>query len=468
MSPSIVLSDRFGCHGRLLFGGTCLDPLERETQLRERVLGLTKHGLRPAQVVLCPDTPVIEPVVMNLALMRVGAALLPYRTGLDPSALLALAAATGAEWRWSPESETLIPTGLPIGVATGNASPGTGTSASELALLLKTSGSSGGPKVVMLTRHNLLASAAAVNRRLGFGSGDLWLCCLRLSHIGGLAIIHRWALAGASLILHEGFDAQAVAEDLQRYAVTHISLVPPMLGRLLESGAAPPPSLRVVLVGGQALNPVLAERALLAGWPLFLTYGMTETASQIATSACSLERVPCDGRVGPLLPDVEIDRHDGRDGPSRLRVRGPMLMAGYANPGRRPGQGLKEGWFETSDLGGLDAEGDLRVVGRADDVLVIGGNNISLTRVDELLRAAPGVSDLAVVALDDATWGHRLVVVYSGDLDEQAFERWCDGALSGAERPRAFKRVAGLPLLDSGKYDRIAIRAFALESVSGP
>jgi o-succinylbenzoate---CoA ligase len=139
-----------------------------------------------------------------------------------------------------------------------------------------------------------------------------------------------------------------------------------------------------------------------------------------------------------------------------------MVMAGYANPGRLAGQGLDEGWFETSDLGGIDAEGELCVVGRADDVLVIGGNNISLTRVDGLLRAAPGVSDLAVVALDDAIWGHRLVVVYSGDLDEQAFERWCDGALSGAERPRVFKRVAGLPLLDSGKYDRIAIRAFAL------
>jgi O-succinylbenzoic acid--CoA ligase len=411
---------------------------------------------------------VIEPVAMTSALMRIGAALLPYRTGLDPSELLDLAAATGAEWRWSPESATLVATGLTNGVATASPSPGPGALGSELALLVKTSGSSGDPKVVMLTRNNLLASAAAVNRRLGFGSGDVWLCCLRLSHIGGLAIIHRWTLAGATLILHEGFDAQTVAEDLQRFAVTHVSLVPPMLGRLLDTRSAPPPSLRVVLVGGQALSPVLAERALRAGWPLFLTYGMTETTSQIATSAHALECVPARGRVGPLLPGVEIDRCDGLGGPSRLRVRGPMLMAGYANPGRLRGQGLDEGWFQTSDLGGIDEEGELCVVGRADDVLVIGGNNISLTRVDGLLRSAPGVSDLAVVALDDTIWGHRLVVVYSGDLDEQAFERWCDGALAGAERPRAFKRVAGLPLLDSGKYDRIAIRAFALDSGSGP
>ena len=400
---------------------------------------------------------------MTLALMRVGAALLPYRTGLTPNELLELATSTGAEWRWCPESRTLVP----IKHAVGPVSARPWSSDSELALLVKTSGSSGGSKVVMLTRENLLVSAAAVNRRLGFGSDDVWLGCLRLSHIGGLAIIHRWALARGGLILHEGFDAQAVAEDLQRCPVTHISLVPPMLGRLLETGVAPPPSLRVVLVGGQALSPVLAERALDAGWPLFLTYGMTETTSQIATSAHALERVPSDGRVGPLLPGVEIDRRDGLEGPNRLRVRGPMVMAGYANPARLPGQGLEAGWFETSDLGGIDAAGELCVVGRADDVLVIGGNNISLTRVDGLLRAAPGVADLAVVALDDAVWGHRLVVVYAGDLDEHAFEHWCDGALSGAERPRTFKRVAALPLLDSGKYDRIAIRALALESGSG-
>jgi O-succinylbenzoic acid--CoA ligase len=450
------LSDRFGLDGSILTDHLYRERTRLETRVHERLAELKRQGLRPGQVVICPDSPVMETALMSLALMRLGAALLPYRTGLDSIDVLGLAAATGAEWIWCRESAALI--------ASGIAYPCPLALDSTLALLMKTSGSSGGPKVVMLARENLLASAAAVNQRLGFGTGDVWLCCLRLSHIGGLAIIHRWAVAGATLILHEGFDARVVARDLRRHAVTHISLVPPMLGRLLDTGAAPPPSLRVVLVGGQALSPVLAERALDAGWPLFPTYGMTETTSQIATAAHALERVPADGRVGPLLPGVEIDPRNGLDTPSRLRVRGPMVMAGYANPARVPGQGLDNGWFETSDLGGIDMAGELRVVGRADDVLVIGGNNISLTRADGLLRAAPGVSDLAVVALDDAVWGHRLVVVYSGDLDEQTFKRWCDGSLSGAERPRAFRRVTALPLLDSGKYDRIGIRALALEA----
>jgi O-succinylbenzoic acid--CoA ligase len=396
---------------------------------------------------------------MTLSLMRIGAAMLPYRIGADPTDVPGLVAATGAEWLWCPESGALTTTGTACGIAASRRTP----SGPALALLVKTSGSSGGPKVVMLTRENLLASAAAVNRRLGFGPDGVWLCCLRLSHIGGLAIIHRWALAGATLVLHEGFDARAVAEDLQRHAVTHLSLVPPMLDRLLEARAVPPRSLRVVLVGGQALNPVLAERALAAGWPLFPTYGMTETCSQIATAATALERAPVEGRVGPLLPGVVIDRGEGRGDARRLRVRGPMVMAGYANPERRPGQGLDDGWFETSDLGAVDERGELRVVGRADDVLVVGGNKVSLNRIEGVLRSAPGVSDAVVVALEDPIWGRRLVVVYRGDLDESALSRWCASVLRGAEQPRRFKRVPALPLLDSGKYDRLAIRALALD-----
>ena len=135
----------------------------------------------------------------------------------------------------------------------------------------------------MLRNDTLWASARAVNTRLELRAGDLWLACLRLSHIGGISIAYRTALAGATLLLHDGFNAAAVNADLRRLPVTHISLVPPMLARLLELDPTPPPSLRVVLVGGQALSAALAQRALAAGSPLVRTYGMTETASQIAT-----------------------------------------------------------------------------------------------------------------------------------------------------------------------------------------
>lgn len=448
--------------------GECLSREALEARVRERVARLQSRGLQPGQVVLCPDAPALDLLLMSRALPRLGAALFAYRSGLDQAACQELAVATGTEWHWDPESAELVSTGIQAAALDSQPSP--------LCALVKTSGSSGKPKVVMLSHENLKASAALVNQRLGFGADDVWLCCLRLSHIGGLAILHRCALAGATLVLHEGFDAQRLADDLHRHAVTHVSLVPPMLARLLDVGVAPPPALRVLLIGGQALGETLAERALAAGWPLYLTYGMTETTSQIATSAGALRHLEDLGRVGPLLPDVDIDT-GGRSttSPGRLRVRGPMLMLGYANAQRLPGQGLVDGWFETSDLGVLDRpggedgndHGELSILGRADEVLVIGGTNVSLVGVEAALRRAPGVAEFMLVALDDPVWGHRLVMVYRGDLDETALAHWCAQALAGVERPRGFKRVPAFPLLDSGKYDRVAIRALAHAASAG-
>jgi O-succinylbenzoic acid--CoA ligase len=437
----------------VVIGGERWDGSMLDARVRQRASFLQARGLEPGHVVLCPDAPVLDVLLMSSAAARLGAAVFPFRAGLDRAELDALAVATGTEWRWHPESGELVCSGVRSAATIPQETP--------VARLVKTSGSSGQPKVVMLSAKNLRVSAAAVNRQLGFRVDDVWLCCLRLSHVGGLAILDRAALAGASLVLHERFDAQTLAEDLHRHAVTHISLVPPMLDRLLDVGATPPKSLSVLLVGGQALSPALAERALVAGWPLYLTYGMTETASQIATSARPLERVCVDGRVGPLLPGVEIASGPPATAPARLRVRGPMVMIGYANPQRLPGRGLDDGWFESSDLGCVDDDGELQVVGRADEVLVIGGTNVSLVRVEAALLKAPGVSEAVVVSLDDPVWGHRLVAVYRGKPDEPALGSWCEQALSGAERPRAFRRVAELPLLDSGKYDRSLIRAMA-------
>jgi O-succinylbenzoic acid--CoA ligase len=311
----------------------------------------------------------------------------------------------------------------------------------------------------MLTPGQVAASARAMNGRIALGSTDLWLGCLRLSHIGGMAILSRCAIAGATALFHEGFAVDAVAQDLELQPVTHLSLVPPMLSRLLDAGVRPPPSLRVVLVGGQALSPSLAERAIADGWPLYLTYGMTETGSAIATSAKPLESPPIDGRVGPLLSGVQVSGQGIPGIGSRLRVRGRMVMVGYANPERAPGRGLERGWFETSDLGVLGQDRDLRILGRADDLLVIGGTNVAVSRVESSVRAAPGVSDALVVAFEDAVWGHRLVAVYSGESGEDALERWCMAHLSGPERPRQFIRLPAIPLLDSGKHDRRAVRA---------
>lgn len=186
---------------------------------------------------------------------------------------------------------------------------------------------------------------------------------------------------------------------------------------------------------------------------------MTETGSQIATKGPLCGRIDETSVAGCPMPDLDLDLSHCPAHPARLRIRGPVVMAGYANPERRPGDGLDEGWFETADLACLSPEGELRILGRADDVRVIGGTNVSRARIENRLASVPGIGDVLIVDLPDPVWGHRLIAVHSGDLALSELDAWCVEHLSGPERPRAFMRLAHFPLLDSGKFDRAAIVA---------
>jgi o-succinylbenzoate---CoA ligase len=418
----------------------------------ERADLLAAAGLGAGEVVLCPAHDALDLLMLQQALLRLGAGLLPHPVGLPAAEQAALAAGVAAEWRW--RHGRLLPTGRRRAAAEDRAQP---------ALLIRTSGSSGAPKVVMLTAAQLAASAARVNAALALAAGDTWLCCLPLDHIGGLAIGWRCALAGAAVCLPSGgpgFDAAAVAAALSSRPVTHLSLVPTMLARLLELLPAPPPSLKVLLLGGQALHPALARRAADAGWPLCVSYGMTETGSMIAVGRWR-DAAGAGARVGPLLPDVELDLGAGADDAphGRLRLCGPMLMAGYGNPARRPGLGLDDGWLVTADLGWLDADGALCILGRADDQVVIGGEQVSPAAVEARLAGAPGVREVAVVAVPHPSWGATLAACWVGAATADDLAAWCRAELPSRERPRLFRRLGALPLLASGKPDRRALAA---------
>ncbi len=136
-------------------------------------------------------------------------------------------------------------------------------------------------------------------------------------------------------------------------------------------------------------------------------------------------------------------------------------MAGYANPERRPGEGLVDGWLTTADLACRAPDGMLRVAGRADAVLVTGGVKVHPERIEGLLSGAPGVGEVAVVGAEDPVWGMRLVACYTGDADPAGLDAWCRAHVPSAERPRRFIHLAVLPRLDSGKPDRGRLRALA-------
>ncbi len=328
--------------------------------------------------------------------------------------------------------------------------------ASDIQLIVATSGSEGEPKGVMLSGGNIAASVAFSRSRLGLESGDLWLNCLPMFHIGGIMIVYRCLDAGAGMLLHSGFDPARVWSDLTSYPVTHISLVPAMLARLLDvSGdATPPDSLRVALIGGGHLAPELAARAHAAGWPLCVSYGMSETCSQCATD-CGDQAGLIPGQVGMPLDGFEIVLSQR----GRIMVRGPAVMRGYLSSELTSCQGLCDGgWFETGDLGEIDASGRLRVLGRADDMLISGGKTIHPSEIEDQMANCPGLDEVAVSARPDLTWGDVIVAVYTGSVSIDEVEVWCRANLTSTLRPREFIQAPGLPRNGMGKLDRNGLR----------
>ncbi len=323
--------------------------------------------------------------------------------------------------------------------------------APALALIIATSGSSGAPRGVRLPWRAVAAAARLSARALDLRRGDAWLACLPLFHVGGAMILYRCLRAGATAVVHEGFSVEAVARDLAARRISHLSLVPPMLARLLDAGVAPAPHLRCVLVGGAALSGALFRRARAAGWPVCPTYGMSETCA-LATVNLRPGDDWQEGDAGPPLPGVRIEA--GADG--RLRIATPARMAGYLG---EMGGGGAPAWIVSGDLGAVDARGHVQVLGRADDMLVSAGVNVHPLEVEARLAACPGVREAAVAGLADPLWGDVIACAYEGEAETAALEDWCRAHLPSARRPRRFLRLARLPRLASGKLDRRALPA---------
>jgi O-succinylbenzoic acid--CoA ligase len=223
--------------------------------------------------------------------------------------------------------------------------------------------------------------------------------------------------------------------------VTLASLVPTMLVRLLDMETwRPPAHLRAILLGGAPASPALLARAAARGLTVHTTYGMTETCSHVAI----------DGRV---LPGVELGFRDGR-----ITVRGPVVLRGFAPPHDDEPAVDGDGWFVTSDRGLFDESGRLRVLGRADDVIVSGGEKVDPTAVEGVLESLPGVAAACVFAVPDPEWGERVAAALvagpggpppARDLADALAER-----LARHQRPRRVAWLAELPLGATGKVDR--------------
>jgi O-succinylbenzoic acid--CoA ligase len=357
-------------------------------------------------------------------------------------------------------------------VEPGSVEPG-GRALDEDLLVLFTSGTTGEPKAVRVTGRNVLASAVASAFRLGVTPGDRWLATLALHHTGGVAPLYRATVYGTAVVLRESFDAAGVLADLGEHGATGVSLVPTMLRRMLDvdadgegnEGDGFPDSVRTVLLGGAPTPESLVERCRERGVPVAPTYGMTETASQVAT-ARPPEAFAHPTTVGrPLLwTRVTVVDDDGEPLPEgavgELVVDGPTVTPGYLDRAATVEAFCGHGLL-TGDLGRVE-DGRVVVLGRLDDRIVTGGENVAPAEVERVLRGHPAVDDVAVVGLPDEEWGERvaaLVVPATGaSVDRDALESFCRERLAAFKLPRVVATAAELPRTVSGTVDRRAVR----------
>ncbi|MCP3667945.1 MAG: AMP-binding protein [Gammaproteobacteria bacterium] len=449
---SIQLKERLSALGAgsphqmaLSWRGECLNFQSINFSARSLADRLASRGVKAGEVIMVESSDPLRITSMVYATLYLGVALMPLNPKMQPQWREALIQQLGCGWLFTDSMDSIVPI--------GSSEPIDAIDSPQL--VIATSGTSGKPRGVMLSAGALAASARSGSERVGLVAGDCWLNPLPLYHIGGLSILLRTLHAGAAMVLQERFDPQSVWKVLREGTITHISLVPVMLARLLDyTDEAPPSSLRVALIGGDQLALELADRAHAAGWPLCVSYGMSEMSSQVATD-CRPEAGRIAGRVGAPLAGVEISLEKDS---GRIRLRGEGLMLGYLNPGFTPGLGLDDGWLETGDLGKLDSEGNLTVVGRADEVLISGGLNIHPLEVEQMIQVCPGVDATGVSGQADPVWGDRLVVLYTGTISEEALEVWCREQMPDSMRPRRFCRVPSLPINNMGKLERQRLR----------
>ncbi|CAN5345062.1 MAG: AMP-binding protein [Nocardioides sp.] len=301
--------------------------------------------------------------------------------------------------------------------------------------IVETSGSTGVPKQVQLSRAAVLTAADASTARLG-GAGR-WVLALPATYVAGFNVIARSLLAGHRPV--PWADGPLPKADF-------ISLVPTQVHRLLETQPTALADYAGVLVGGGPVRSDLRERAAGVGVRLRATYGSAETCG-----GCVYDGMALDG-VAVAIED------DGR-----IRVGGPTIFTGYAGLDAGPdGLGvLVDGWFRTADVGRLDRDGRLEVLGRIDDTVICGGVKVSAPAVAARLRSHPAVSAVEVLGVEDPEWGQRVVAFVVGPLALDAARDWVSQTLPRTWAPRQLVALDRIPLLPNAKTDRLALRGLA-------
>ncbi|HSR45681.1 MAG TPA: AMP-binding protein [Acidimicrobiia bacterium] len=431
---------------------------EVEELVCRAVGALRRLGVKRGEIVAVWGENDVDTVVGMLAVPRTGALVLPLNTRLAEEEVEALVKRAGVtKVLSSAHAPKLGLETLPLkALAGGPADRRCEVVPHDGFMLMFTSGTTGQPKCVRLSRANLEASAAASARHLGHTREDRWLAVLPVFHVGGWSIIVRSAREGSAVVLEPRFESARAGLLMREGRVTLVSLVTMMLERILDIEPGPYWGVRAVLLGGGPSTQDLLDRSARARLPVLPTYGMTETASQVATLPLAEGLEPT--LELPPLDNVRLRVVSGAGNRLRanelgsIEVHGPMVSAGYlGEPAHLPSH-----WFHTGDFGRIDADGRLTVIGRTDDIIISGGENIHPVEVEQILLDHPDVDDVVVVGLPDPEWGEIVAgaVVGSAGPKVRDLEAHVRLHLAGFKVPRRWRFVDELPRNSLGKVAR--------------
>lgn len=313
----------------------------------------------------------------------------------------------------------------------------------DILSIMFTSGTTGRAKAVPQTYKNHAASHNNCQQHFEYDNDSTWLMVNPIFHISGLSILFRTVMTGCTLIVENKFDEKRVWNILEKDKVTHTSMVPVMLKRLMSMEGTH--NLKGLLLGGASTTPSLLKEAIEKNLPVFNSFGMTETCSQIVQISSKDDRI-LTGAVGNVQGyDIKIDPET-----NELLIKGDSVVKDYLNADLK----LKDGYFNTGDLAQIDDEGYLYILDRRTDLIISGGENIYPKEIEDAVYKISGVDRCVVIKKDDDEWGNVPVLLLEEAVDEALLLNHLSEHLAKYKLPKEIHYVDKIIMTSTGKISR--------------